>query len=167
VYNGCIEIVEKVHLVVIAMAGCSPSQTSSRCSFGKQSPDFATMLPRPVEGTPLSQRHLKRKRLIFNTLLYYWLIGVKRKDKSMIAQSIENVLKQAARLTPAERLTLASRLIEGVKQEIPVKNEKPLKWRHLRGMLPDPAFGEDAQAYISRTRREDTAQRDRQLNHDL
>ena len=85
----------------------------------------------------------------------------------MAAQSVENVLKQAARLTPAERLTLASRLIDGVRQEIPAKNVKPLKWRHLRGMLPNPAYGEDAQAYITRTRREDSAQRDRQLNHDL
>ncbi|MGB8214088.1 MAG: hypothetical protein WCE68_11065 [Anaerolineales bacterium] len=85
----------------------------------------------------------------------------------MAAESIENVLKQAAQLTPAERLTLASRLIEGVKHEIPGKKDKPLKWRHLRGMLPQPAFGEDAQAYITRTRREDDAQRNHQTKHDL
>ncbi len=84
----------------------------------------------------------------------------------MAAQSIDNVLKQAARLSPAERLILASRLIEGVRQEIPTKNGKPLKWRHLRGMLPYPAYGEDAQTYITRGRREDTAHRDRQLKHD-
>ena len=78
----------------------------------------------------------------------------------MAAQSIENVLKQAARLTPAERLMVATRLIEGVRHEIPAKVGKPLKWRDLRGMLPYPAYGEDAQAYISRTRREDTAHRD-------
>ena len=85
----------------------------------------------------------------------------------MAAQSIENVLKQAARLTPAERLTLASRLIEGVKQEIPAKDGKPLKRRHLRGMLPYPAYGEDAQAYITRTRGEDDAHHNDQLNNDL
>jgi hypothetical protein len=84
----------------------------------------------------------------------------------MAAQSIENVLKEASRLTPAERLTLASRLIDGVRQEIPAKNGKPLKWQRLRGMLPYLAFGEDAQAYISRARREDTAHRDGQLKHD-
>jgi hypothetical protein len=84
----------------------------------------------------------------------------------MAARSIVNVLKQAARLTPVERLILASRLIEGVRQEIPAQNGKPLKWRHLRGMLPYPAYGEDAQTYITRVRREDTAHRDRQLKHD-
>ena len=85
----------------------------------------------------------------------------------MDTQSIENILKQATQLTPAERLILASRLINGVTQEISVKNGKPLKWRHLRGMLPYTAYGEDAQAYITRVRREDTAHRDCQLKHDL
>jgi len=84
----------------------------------------------------------------------------------MTAQSIENFLKQAARLSPAERLTLAARLIEEVKQEIPARNSKPLKWRNLRGSLPYPAYGEDAQTYITRTRREDDMQRDHQLKRD-
>jgi len=81
----------------------------------------------------------------------------------MAAQSIESMLKQAARLTPAERLMVATRLIEGVRHEMPARAGKPLKWRDLRGMLPYPAYGEDAQAHISRTRREDTAHRDHQL----
>ena len=85
----------------------------------------------------------------------------------MATQSIENVLKQAARLTPAERLTLASRLIEGVRQEIPAKDGKSLKWRHLQGMLPHPAYGEDAQAYITRTRREDDGHRKSRLDREL
>lgn len=85
----------------------------------------------------------------------------------MATRSIENVLKQAAQLTPAERLILASRLIDGVRHEIPAKKGKPLKWRHMLGMLPYPAYGEDAQAYITRTRHEDTVQRNRHLNQDL
>jgi hypothetical protein len=85
----------------------------------------------------------------------------------MDTQSIENILKRATQLTPKERLILTSRLINGVRQEISVKNGKPLKWRHLRGMLPYIAYSEDAHAYINRARREDTAHRDCQLMHDL
>ena len=81
----------------------------------------------------------------------------------MTAPSIENMLKQADRLSPTERLWLATRLIEGVRRELPGKTKKRLKWRDLRGILPYPAFGEDAQTYISRTRRADTEHRDRQL----
>ena len=81
----------------------------------------------------------------------------------MASRSIDNVLKQASRLSPEERLLVATRLIEGVRQEIPTKTGKKMKWRDLRGMLPYPAFGEDAQTCITRMRREDTAHRDRQL----
>jgi len=83
----------------------------------------------------------------------------------MAAQSIENVLKQAARLSPEERLMVATRLIDGVRHEMPARVDKPIKWRDLRGKLPYPAYGEDTQAYISRTRHDDTAARDRQLKH--
>jgi len=81
----------------------------------------------------------------------------------MTVQSVERMLEQAARLTSAERLLLAARLIEGVRKEIPKSAGVPLKWRDLRGMLPYPACGEDAQAFISRTRREDTEHRERRL----
>jgi len=60
-------VLKKPICVVIAMAGCSPSQ--------KQSPDLArrslqeTMLPRTVEGTPVSQRYRTRNRDFFNTLI--------------------------------------------------------------------------------------------------
>ncbi|MGC1377834.1 MAG: hypothetical protein WA821_16500 [Anaerolineales bacterium] len=77
----------------------------------------------------------------------------------MTIQSMEAILKQAARLSAAERLQIASRLIEEVRREIPVKKGKSLKWRDLSGALPYPALGEDAQAYITRTRQEETDQR--------
>ena len=85
----------------------------------------------------------------------------------MAAQSVEDVLKQAARLSPEERLMVATRLIEGVRHVIPAGASKPLKWRNLRGRLPYPAFGEDAKVYVSRARREDSAHRDRQLKRNL
>lgn len=39
-----------------------------------------------------------------------------KKGKAMAVQKLENLLKEADRLTPAERLLLASRLIESVRQ---------------------------------------------------
>jgi len=78
----------------------------------------------------------------------------------MVALTVENMLEQADRLPPAERLRLATRLIEGVRQEMPSKTLKPLKWRDICGMLPYPAFSEDAQRYITRTRREATHKRE-------
>lgn len=84
----------------------------------------------------------------------------------MAAQSVENILKQADHLTLAERLWLATRLIEGVRREMPFKAQKQLKWRDVRGMAKSPLFGEDAQAYISRTRREDTEHREHALKRE-
>jgi hypothetical protein len=83
----------------------------------------------------------------------------------MAVRSVENVLKQAARLTPEERLIVASRLIEGVRHEMPARRGQPLKWRGLQGKLSHPAFGEDAQTYVTRTRNEDTAHRENAAKH--
>jgi hypothetical protein len=85
----------------------------------------------------------------------------------MTIQSLETIFKQAARLSAEERLRLASRLIEEVRKEIPVQKGQTLKWRDLRGALPYPALGEDAQAYITRTRREESDGREQQFKRDL
>jgi hypothetical protein len=82
---------------------------------------------------------------------------MKRRTQVTI-EAVEDLLRQADHLSASERLWLATRLIEGVRQEIPVA-KSPLKWRDVRGMLPYPACGEDAQAYISRTRSEDSQHR--------
>jgi hypothetical protein len=76
----------------------------------------------------------------------------------MTMETVEDLLKQADHLSASERLWLATRLIEGVRQEIPMVKSQ-LKWRDVRGMLSYPACGEDAQAYISRTRHEDNQHR--------
>jgi hypothetical protein len=85
----------------------------------------------------------------------------------MTLKTIDNLLKQAARLTPAERLLVACRLLEGVQNELTAKPSKALQWRDLSGMLPYPAYGEDAQAYITRTRRADTENRESKLKRKL
>jgi hypothetical protein len=78
----------------------------------------------------------------------------------MTLDAVDDLLKRAARLTPDERLLVAQRLLEEVQNENRPPRKKTLIWSQLSGMLPYPAFGEDAQAYISRTRRDDTQRRD-------
>ena len=72
----------------------------------------------------------------------------------MTLQNIDRLLQRAAKLTPSERLLLANRLIQSVRNEMPSR-QSPLKWKDAAGLLPYPALGEDAQSYISRSRRAD------------
>jgi len=78
----------------------------------------------------------------------------------MALQNIDQILKRAGKLTPSERLLLASRLIQGVRNEIPARKRNK-KWQDSVGLLKYPALGEDAQTYISRSRRTDDDQRAR------
>ena len=72
----------------------------------------------------------------------------------MTLQEMDQLLQRAARLIPSERLLLASRLIQSVRNEMPSRPSR-LKWKDAAGLLPYPALGEDAQSYISRSRRAD------------
>jgi hypothetical protein len=78
----------------------------------------------------------------------------------MAVQSIDQILERAGKLTPSERLLLASRLIQGVRNEIPARHSR-LKWKDAAGLLKYPALGEDAQAYVTRYRRSDDNRRAR------
>ena len=81
----------------------------------------------------------------------------------MSAQLLEVVLKQADQLTSDEQLVLASRLIERSRRTKVFTGRPKRKWKDVCGTLPYPAFGEDAQVYISRTRRESDEHRERAL----
>lgn len=74
----------------------------------------------------------------------------------MALQSIDQLLKRAGKLTPSERLLLASRLIQGVRRDIPARKKMRRKWSDAMGLLPYPALGIDAQLYISRSRSDDS-----------
>jgi hypothetical protein len=78
----------------------------------------------------------------------------------MTIQNIEQILKRAGKLSPTERLMLAGRLIQSVRTEIPARKTR-LKWRDAAGLLAYPALGEDAQNYISHSRRTDDDRRTR------
>lgn len=72
----------------------------------------------------------------------------------MSLHNMDQLLQRAARLTPSERLLLASRLIQSVRNEMPSR-QPHLKWKDAMGLLQYPAFGEDAQSYINRSRHSD------------
>lgn len=78
----------------------------------------------------------------------------------MTLQTIDQIMKRAGKLTPSERLLLASRLIQGVRSNLPSRKTHR-KWRDVSGLLPYPALGKDAQSYISQYRRDDDSRRAR------
>jgi hypothetical protein len=68
--------------------------------------------------------------------------------------SILNELKEkAAGLTPEENLELIAHLVKNVKitPEVIIKRRR---WREIYGKAPYPLAGEDAQTWVTRTRKE-------------
>lgn len=81
----------------------------------------------------------------------------------MAQATLDQVIEQADLLSTDEQLRLIAHLAERMRaQPMPAGEPPRLRWRDIRGTLPYLAFGEDAQACISRTRREDTERRERQ-----
>lgn len=76
----------------------------------------------------------------------------------MKLQDMNQILKQADNLSPSEKLLLASRLIQDVQSKMSSGKSSP-KWKDAIGLLSYPALGEDAQAYIRRTRFENDIRR--------
>ena len=92
---------------------------------------------------------------VFYILPYNGIIFSEIEGFTMVLQNIDQLLKRADKLTPSERLLLASRLIQGVRNEMPARKKMCRKWCDVAGILPYPALGMDAQLYISLTRRAD------------
>ncbi len=73
----------------------------------------------------------------------------------------DEVRKQVDGLQVEEQLRLATYLLERARQA--VTREKPhYKWSDICGRYPYPMLGEDAQAWVTRTRRESDEQREAQ-----
>jgi hypothetical protein len=82
-------------------------------------------------------------------------------------QLLEKMMKEADALSVQEQLRLATHLIEKARAAFPAVETRPRrKWREIEGIVPYPMLGEDAQAYISRTRRESDEHRERQLRRE-
>jgi hypothetical protein len=67
--------------------------------------------------------------------------------------SLQKMFSEIDKLTPEEQVTLLELLVERMKKHlIPAQNKR--KWSDLKGMAAHPLFGEDAQQWVSQTRRE-------------
>jgi hypothetical protein len=72
----------------------------------------------------------------------------------MSIEILHEIIEKVDLLTNEERIGLLAELAKKVRTDAVRGTEAPLKWSDLKGMLAHPACGEDAQAYISRSRRE-------------
>lgn len=78
-----------------------------------------------------------------------------------MSAELDELIRKAERLSPEDRL----RLLEHLSRRIsPGRAQR--QWREIRGAAPYPLLGEDAQASVSRTRREGDEHRKSQLRHD-
>ena len=69
----------------------------------------------------------------------------------MSTETLDNLRKMADSLTMGEQLRLAAYLVDKASANYPSATHR--KWRELRGMARPSLVGEDAQAWVSRTRR--------------
>jgi hypothetical protein len=85
----------------------------------------------------------------------------------MTVDLLEKITAEATQLSVEEQLLLAQRLIERVRlgksKAVQKQPEKTLTWNEIRGMAAPSLFGEDAQAWVTRTRREGDEHREQNL----
>ncbi|MBX2999072.1 MAG: hypothetical protein KF893_11230 [Caldilineaceae bacterium] len=89
----------------------------------------------------------------------------------MTMNLLEKIAAEATQLSADEQLLLAQRLIErvrlGTSKVAQEQLEKTLTWSDIRGMAAPSLFGEDAQAWVTRTRREGDQHREQNLKRNL
>ena len=80
---------------------------------------------------------------------------------------LEEVMRQAEALPPDEQLRLIARLAEKAREAYGVIAVAPARrrWSEVRGAARYPMVGEDAQDWVSRTRRESDEGRTWDGNH--
>ncbi len=78
---------------------------------------------------------------------------------------LEKILSEIEQLTSEEQLTVMGHLVERMKKHV-TQSQPKRKWADLKGMSPYPLLGEDAQGWVSRTRREGDEHREQLLQAD-
>jgi hypothetical protein len=76
-----------------------------------------------------------------------------------MTQTLIQLLNQSASLSADEQLELAARLIEQARKRATAPRRK---WLDVMGAAPYPLAGEDAQAWVIRTRQEGEDEREQQ-----
>lgn len=77
--------------------------------------------------------------------------------------SVEHLATLAAQLSAAERLQLVEKIVHGLATSASAGEMRPRRhWSEIRGIVPYPMCGEDAQEWVSRTRRESDEHREKQ-----
>ncbi len=75
--------------------------------------------------------------------------------------SWEDLAELASRLGPAEQLRLVERIVHGLAAAVEASaTVEGRSWHEIRGRAIHPLYGEDAQAWVSRGRRESDEARD-------
>jgi hypothetical protein len=82
---------------------------------------------------------------------------------SMPPLSVEEIYEQVIRsLSPAEQAQLLEKIARNLSQQIPAgESQERYDWMSVRGVAPNLLAGEDAQAWVSRSRREADEHRDK------
>jgi hypothetical protein len=75
--------------------------------------------------------------------------------------SLAQVAALVAQLPPHDRKRLAETILRDLANEASPDAPHRRLWREIRGSVPYPLCGEDAQAWVSRSRRESDEQRER------
>ncbi len=79
-----------------------------------------------------------------------------------MATELDELIKKAESLSPEDRL----RLLEHLSRSVSPPGKTHRQWREIQGAAPYPLLGEDAQAWVSRTRREGDEHRQSQMRND-
>lgn len=66
---------------------------------------------------------------------------------------LQKMFSEIDKLTPEEQLTVMEYLVERMKKRL-IPAQRKRKWSDLKGMASHPFFGEDAQQWVSQSRRE-------------
>jgi hypothetical protein len=78
--------------------------------------------------------------------------------------TVERIVELASQLTPAERARLVDQLLGELRQgNAGGATEPGFDWMSIRGVAPGLMEEEDAQAWVTRTRRESDEQREKSL----